>query len=119
MDATLRRLRSEAQQLTHGKAPTGVRYPVAFRTTAVALAHARLATGTPFVRVARELGLPPKSLARWLQGRPAPRLRPVAVRPDPASPAAPAAGAVLVTPQGFRVEGLDRDGLVALLRALE
>lgn len=91
MDATLRRLRSEAQQLTHGKAPTGVRYPVAFRTTAVALARPRLATGVPFVRVARELGLPTKSLAWWLQRRPAPRLRPVAVRPDPAPASAPAA----------------------------
>jgi len=118
MDRALRRLRSEAQQLTRGKAPTGIRYPAAFRTTAVALARPRLATGAPFVRVARELGLQTKSLARWLQGRPAPRLRPVAVRPDPAPPSALAASVVLVTPHGCRVEGLDRDGLVAVLRAL-
>jgi hypothetical protein len=52
MDATLRQLRSEAQQLTRGKAPTGVRYPAAFRTAAVALARPRLATGLPFLRVA-------------------------------------------------------------------
>lgn len=64
MDAALRRLRSEAQQRTHGKAPTGIRYPAAFRTTAVALARPRLATGVPFVRVAWELGLPTKSLVR-------------------------------------------------------
>ena len=119
MDAPLRRLRSEAQQLTRGKAPTGVRYPAAFRTTAVALARPRLAMGVPFVRVAQELGLPRKSLARWLQRRRTPRLRPVAVRPDPTPPAPPAMGVVLVTPHGCRVEGLDRDGLVAVLRALE
>jgi transposase-like protein len=114
MDRAIHRLRSGAQQLTRGKAPTGIRYPAAFRTTAVALARPRLATGVPFVRVARELGLPTKSLARWLQRRPAPRLRPVAVGPDPT----PAASVVLVTPHGCRVEGLDRDGLVAVLRAL-
>jgi hypothetical protein len=119
MDATLRQLRSEAQQLTRGKAPTGVRYPAAFRTAAVALARPRLATGLPFLRVAQELGLPTKSLARWLQRRPTPRLRPVAVRPDPVPPSRPAAGVVLFTPQGFRVEGLDRAGLVAVLRALQ
>ncbi len=118
MDTALRQLRSEAQQLTRGKAPTGIRYPAAFRTTAVALARPRLATGVPFVRVARELGLPTKSLARWLQRRPTPRLRPVAVQPDPAPPSPPAAGIVLVTPHGCRVEGLDRAGLVAVLRAL-
>jgi transposase-like protein len=115
MDTMLRRLRTDAQQLTRGKAPTGVRYPAAFRTRAVALARPRLATGVPFVRVARELGLPRKSLARWLQRRPTPRLRPVAVRPDPAPPAA---SVVLVTPHGCRVDGLDREGLVAVLRAL-
>ena len=115
MDAAIHQLRSAAQQLTRGKAPSGVRYPAAFRTTAVALARPRLATGVPLLRIARELGLPRKSLARWLERRPTPRLRPVAVRPDPAPPAA---RAVLVTPHGWRVEGLDRDGLVAVLRAL-
>ena len=118
MDAAIRRLRSEAQQLTRGKAPTGVRYPATFRTTAVALARPRLATGTPFVRVARELGLPTKSLARWLRRRPAPRLRPVVVRPDPAPLPPPTGGLVLVTPQGLRVEGLEPAALVAVLRAL-
>lgn len=39
MDAAIHQLRSAAQQLTRGKAPTGVRYPAAFRTRAVALAH--------------------------------------------------------------------------------
>lgn len=118
MDAALRRLRSEAQQLTRGNAPTGVRYPAAFRTTAAARACARLATGAPFVRVVWELGLPRKSLARWLQRDRAPRLRPVAVQPAPTPPARPAGGVVLVTPHGCRVDGLDREGLVAVLRAL-
>jgi len=118
MDVAIHQLRSAVQQLTRGKAPTGVRYPAAFRTRAVALARPRLAMGTPFVRVARELGLPRKSLARWLRLRPAPRLRPVAVRPDPTPLAPPPAGVVLLTPQGVRVEGLDRDGLVAVLQAL-
>jgi hypothetical protein len=44
-------------------------------------------------------------------------LRPVTVVPA-AAVAGPPAGPVLLTPQGLRVEGLDRDGLIAVLRAL-
>jgi hypothetical protein len=119
MDAAVRQLQSEAERLTQGKAPTGVRYPVTFRTKAVTLARSRLAQGTPFFRVARDLGLPKKSLSRWLQHeRPTPRLRPVAIRPEPAPPRPLAANVVLVTPHGFRVEGLDPAGLVTVLRTL-
>ena len=45
-----------------------------------------------------------------------PVLRPVTVRPDPAPGAGPGTGPVLLTPQGVRVEGLDRDTLIAVLR---
>jgi hypothetical protein len=69
-------------------------------------------------RVASALGLPAQSLARWLQQSAPPGLRPVTVRPDPAPAAAPGASPVLVTPQGLRVEGLDRDTLIVLLRVL-
>ncbi len=65
-------------------------------------------------RVAGALGLPARSLTRWLQQSAPPVLRPVTVRPDPG----PAAGPVLLTPQGVRVEGLDRDTLIAVLRVL-
>jgi hypothetical protein len=48
-----------------------------------------------------------------------PVLRPVTVRPDPVPAAPPAAGPVLFTPQGLRIEELDRDTLIAVLRLLE
>jgi transposase-like protein len=122
MDDPIRRLRAEARQLTHGKVPTAIRYPAAFRAAAVALAGPRLGQGASIARVARDLGLPMQSLGRWLRARPTrPVLRPVAVAPGPAVAAVPAplrAGLVLVTAQGVRVEGLDRDALVAVLRAL-
>ena len=123
MNDAIRQLRRDARQLTHGKVPTAVRYPAAFQTAAVALARPRLSRGVSIARVARELGLPSQALGRWLRRppvasgvRPRDVIRPVAV--------VSAAGAglptrlVLHTPQGHRVEGLDRDGLIAVLRAL-
>jgi hypothetical protein len=69
-------------------------------------------------RVAGALELPAQSLTRWLQQSAPPVLRPVMVRPDPMPAAPPAAGPVLLTPRGVRVEGLDRDTLIAVLRVL-
>jgi hypothetical protein len=68
--------------------------------------------------VARDLGLSTQCLGRWLRVQPSPApLRRVAVAPEPEA-LRPPAGLVLLTPQGHRVEGLDRDGLIAVLRAL-
>lgn len=125
MNDPIRRLRTDARHLTHGRVPTAVRYPAAFQAAALALARPRLSRGLSIARVARELGLPSQALGRWLRRPPAapgprPRgvLRPVAVVPAAAAVADPPAGPVLLTPQGLRVEGLDRDGLIAVLRAL-
>jgi transposase-like protein len=121
MNDRLRRLRAEAHQLARGKVPRAVRYPAAFRAAAVALAGPRLERGGSIARVGRDLGLPIQSLGRWLRLPPAPSaalLRPVAVTPEPTAAPHPPAGLVLLTPQGHRVEGLDRDGLIAVLRAL-
>jgi hypothetical protein len=55
------------------------------------------------------------SLQRWIeQGEPA-GFRPVEIGSGPA----PAPGLVLVTPRGYRVEGLEAGVLVSLLRVLE
>ena len=121
MDDRIRRLRTEAHQLARGKVPRAIRYPATFRAAAVALAGPRLERGGSIARVARDLGLPIQSLGRWLRPPmptpPAP-LRPVAVTPEREAAPPPQAGLVLFTPQGHRVEGLDRDGLIAVLRAL-
>ena len=49
---------------------------------------------------------------------PAAPLRPVAVTAEREAAAPPPAGLVLLTTPGHRVEGLDRDGLIVVLRAL-
>jgi transposase-like protein len=119
MDDSIRQLRVQARQLAHGKVPRAVRYPVAFRAAALALARPRLSRGVPIARVARDLGLSTQCLDRWLRAQPSPGpIRRVAVVPMPVAAARPPAGLVLLTPRGHRVEGLDRDGLIAVLRAL-
>ena len=118
MNTAIRRLRSEARQLTRGKVPTAIRYPAPFRAAAATLTRTQLDQGASVHRVAGALGLPARTLTRWLQQSAPPVLRPVTVRPDPAPPAPPGAGPVLFTPQGVRVEGLDRDTLITVLRVL-
>jgi transposase-like protein len=117
------RLRSQARQFTNRRKPTGTRYSAAFRVEVVSIAGARVATGVPVARIARELGLRTQTLALWLRRERVPKLRAVRVEHDPhvAAPLALAASEirpVVVTPSGVRIEGLDLDGLVRLVRSL-
>ena len=118
MDASIRQLRSTARQLARGKHPSGVRYPAPFRNAVVTLARTRLGHGQSRAHVAQAVGVSFPTLVAWLQRRSRPGLRPVALRPEPDPAPAPRSAVVLVTPQGFRVEGLDGAALVAVLRAL-
>lgn len=118
MPDAIRQLRAEARQFAHGKAPKAVRYPVAFRGAVAAVVRRQLDDGVALHRVAGQLGLPGRSLARWLQQSAPPVLRPVTVRPEPVPVVTAAIGLVLITPRGVRVEGLDRDTLLAVLRRL-
>jgi hypothetical protein len=118
MDTTIRRLRSEAQQLTRGKAPRAIRYPARFRHAAVRVARTHLERGRVLADLAHELGVTTPTLQHWLARSTVPRLRPVAIEPsarrgegDPGRP-------VLITRQGVRIEGLEVDALIAVLRAL-
>jgi hypothetical protein len=114
MDASIRRLRSTARRLARGKHPSGIRYPAPFQHAVVTLARTRMGHGQSLAQIARDVGVSFPTLGAWL-GRPArPVLKPVAVVPE----TEPSSRVVLVTPQGFRVEGLDHDVLVAVLRAL-
>lgn len=117
MDEQTRQLRTEARQLARGRAPRGIRYSAAFRRRAIALVRERARQGVSVAQVVREIGLTTASIARWRQPRAAPMLRPVVLAAE-APPAAPGAGSVLLTPQGVRVEGLDPDTLIAVLRVL-
>lgn len=119
MNEGVGRLRSQVARFTHGRPPTAVRYPAAFRVEVLALAGRRRAQGVGVARIARELGLSPQTLALWLRPRRPRLLRAVDVTPDPAPALARAVpGPVLITPQGVRIEGLDLPALVTLLRAL-
>jgi hypothetical protein len=121
MPESIPQLRAQARQFSRGKTPTGVRYPAAFRAAVTGAARRQRAQGAPAAQVARELGVSPASLGRWLQRPPRPVLRPVTVTAEiarPAGPAPTAGGPILITPQGVRVEGLDRDTLIAVLRGL-
>jgi len=118
MDDTIRRLRAEARRLAQGKHPSQVRYPDEFRRAAVRLARLRVGPGRSVAHLARDLRVSEPTLTKWLRPPVGPGLRPVTVVAAPTPAGAGVSGAVLVTRQGLRVEGLDRDTLIAVLRAL-
>jgi transposase-like protein len=118
MEDEIRRLRTEAQRLAHGKPRSQVRYPSRFRRAAVALARRRLGQGGGVARFAREVGVSEPTLAKWLRPMAAPVLRRVVLTSTPSSAPAPGGRPVLITRNGVRVEGLDRETLVALLQTL-
>lgn len=73
------------------------------------------AAGQSWARIARRVGLSVGSLKNWSQTPPPARtLVPVAV----AAAERPAAALVVVSPGGYRLEGLDLPTATALLRAL-
>jgi hypothetical protein len=118
MDEEIQRLRAEVRRLAHGKARSQVRYPVAFRRAAIALARTRLRRGGSVAGLAQELGVSIPTLTKWLRPMALPVLRPVAVMAAPAPHSPAGARPVLITPRGLRIEGLDRDMLVAVLQTL-
>lgn len=122
MRDSVRRLRSQARQFENRGKPTGTRYSAAFRAEVVTHAHAEVRAGVPVTRIARLLGLRPKTLTLWMRRTPASKLRAVRVErdPRPSLVAGPAVvdRLVVVTPGGVRVEGLDLDGVIQMMRQL-
>jgi predicted transcriptional regulator len=87
------------------------------RHAAGAYARERWAAGIALSQVARELGLPWQTLRLWAEEGGAVVLRPVVV--DDTEGQRPASATLaLITPSGYRVEGLEARTLVELLRAL-
>jgi len=119
MDREARKFRQAAARHIGDRTGTAIRYSPALRRGAVAFAHRRRRSGVPVAAIARELGLRPQALRLWLQEpRTKPRLRRVALAAAPAAPAPSRGTPVLVTPHGFRVEGLELTALMTLLRGL-
>lgn len=117
MDEEIRRLRADARRLAQGKHRSQVRYPDGFRRAAVTVARRQQRQGESLTRLAQEIGVSEPTLTKWVRPRPRPGLRPVAVMTAPPSEDG-GENPVLITASGVRVEGLDRDGLIAVLRAL-
>jgi transposase-like protein len=130
MDERVRQLRATVEELRQGSAPRATRFSAAFREQVIALAKGRRAAGAPLVRTASELGLHGRTIGRWLRGAPneaggtAPKrhFRRVTVAPTSgetsAARASSPAGGLVVLVGSLRIEGLDLDGLVRLVRAL-
>ena len=113
MDNRVGRLRSRLHALSRGKAPTGIRYPVELRAEVVGLVREARDAGVSIKRLAVGLGLPPYTLVRWLRRTPRGSLRRVTVTAAPLPTPVPL---VLVTPEGWRVEGLDVATLLHVLQ---
>ena len=92
-----------------------MRIPDAVRARVLAYSRRQRAAGRSWQSIARAVGVSTGSLKNWSRMPPPARtLLPVAV----AAPEAPASPLVVVSPGGYRVEGLDLATATALLRAL-
>jgi hypothetical protein len=105
----------------------GKRFPADLQQQAVAYYQLRIGQGSFLTAVARELGLPPPTLRRWVLDCPPPTVSPLRlpllselpVPPEPPPQASATKHPVLVGPNGLRVEGLDLAGIADLLRRLD
>ena len=92
------------------------RYPAALRSQIAAYCRERTAAGGSISRVSVELGVSHPTLVRLVAEQPAPMRR---VRVIPATVSLPEPPRLLVRgPAGLVVEGLDVEGVAALVRAL-
>jgi hypothetical protein len=94
------------------------RAPQELRAEVVALVRQRGAEGVSVERAAHELGLAGSTVQRWLESD-NPALRQVMVEDGDGQGAGVRGGPVLVSPRGYRIEGLGLETLRTLLVALE
>lgn len=98
----------------------GLRVPGSLRSLAVRYGRWSLSRGSSVVSASARLGLSRLTLSRWLD-EPGPEspesFREVVVRPSPGALGS-GSGLTLVTPEGFRIEGLDGSSALSLLRSL-
>ena len=90
------------------------RCPKPLRQQIVDFANTQRQEGMAVFKIAKRLGISESGLARWLQGGGQGKLRPVRIAETPT----PQTKMVLVTPGGYRLEGLDVASAVDLLRRL-
>lgn len=99
----------------------GWRVPEDLRRLAVGFGHRALAAGESLGAAASALGVSRATLQRWLEESPGEEpgvLREVVIRETPGQEDGSTATVTLVTPEGFRIEGLRSGDLPELLRSL-
>jgi len=121
MGARAERVRAAVVAL--GRTKRNQPIPLALRAELIACARAARARGVGWSAVARGLGVSKTGLKRWFAapptaGRGAPVLRRVRVRAASEPRASERSALRVISPQGYRVEGLDVAAAAALLRAL-
>ena len=98
--------------------------PAPLRGEILVYTTARRKTGASWHAIAQELGLSASRLQRWsARATGETRMRPVRIRrgltPESSSPStSPAGSIVLVSPRGFRLEGLEVSQALELLHGL-
>jgi len=118
MDDRIAKLKSRVRTLHRGRVASQVRYPENLRAEIAALTRTVQTAGRSVYSLAREIGVSAPTLIEWAR-QPVRPWRPVTVAAPPGAPeAVRAVSPVLVTPHGFRVEGLDVAGVVTVLRSL-
>ena len=111
------RLREQVAAL--GRRHRGARIPARLRAELITHARAWRAAGASMRTIAAAFGVAPESIRRWTQPPPSTARRalvPVRVVADP--PVAAGPPLTLVSPRGFRVEGLALAEVRTLLAAL-
>ncbi len=121
MDEKARSFRKAVESHQRQRAGKAIRYGDELRRGAVEFARLARAEGVSLLQCSRLLGVGYKSLHRWMQttkpGVTATSLRPVELAIG-AEVTGDADRLVLVTPGGFRIEGLARPDLAALVQLL-
>ena len=109
--------RTAAAQHNQDRSPSGWRYPEQLRALAIEYCQARRQQGRPYTEIASDLGINQLSLSRWLKNHDAqrrPALRPVVIK----KPTHEEGNATLTifTPSGLRIEGVQWEQALELLR---
>lgn len=114
MDKKLRAFRKQAREENRGRTGLARRYSRQLRMDAVVYLKRKKRDGVSVERVASELGVSNWSLSRWSQESE----RRGQVVPVEVTPSEESKELSLVTPQGYRVEGLSEERLLRLVERL-
>ena len=128
MDERVAEFRKLADTFGAGKGARPAPYPERCRNLALDYAEEKLTDGASLGEISDELGVAAQTLSTW-RDRFGHEMRPVRIsrheptdEEEPVSQTPPsvstASQPVVIMPSGARIEGLDVDGVIAVLRAL-